>query len=196
GRTTVPWFSPDPRALLFADTLHVSHSLRRRLRRSQWHTTVDHDFASVVEGCRVRPDAEGTWITDEMAAAYGRLHELGWAHSLEVWEGPLLVGGIYGVRVGGCFTGESMFHRSTDGSKAALVDLTRRWEDAGGDFVDVQMSTDHLSTMGAVEVARPRFVAMLAEVRDRSVSMCVDRLAVSRLAEPQVTPPRDAETAD
>jgi len=126
-----------------------------------------------------------------MATAYRRLHDLGWAHSLEVWEGSRLVGGIYGVRVGGCFTGESMFHRSTDGSKAALVDLTRRWQAAGGAIVDVQMSTEHLSRMGAVEVARHRFLAMLAEVRDRPVSMRVDRLPVSRLAEPEPTSPPD-----
>ncbi len=178
---TVPWFSPHPRAVLFADRLHVSRSLLRHLRRSAWETTVDHDFSSVVEACRVRPKAEGTWITDEMAVAYRRLNQLGWAHSLEVWDGSVLVGGIYGVRVGGCFTGESMFHRSTDGSKVALADLTRRWQAAGGDFVDVQMTTDHLSSMGAVEVARHRFLAMLAEVRDRPVAMRVDRLPVSRL---------------
>jgi len=179
----VPWFSPDPRAVIFADRLHVSRSLVRHLRRSAWETTVDEDFSAVVEGCRFRPDADGTWITDEMAAAYGRLHDLGWAHSLEVWEGSVLVGGIYGVRVGGCFTGESMFHRSTDASKVALADLTRRWEAAGGDFVDVQMATEHLSSMGAVEVARHRFLAVLVEVRDRPVAVRVDRLPVSRLVD-------------
>jgi len=180
----VPWFSPDPRAVLFPDRLHTSRSLARHLRRSGWETTIDGDFSSVVAGCRVRPGEEGTWITDDMAGAYRRLHDLGWAHSLEVWEGTLLVGGIYGVRVGGCFTGESMFHRSTDGSKVALADLTYRWQEAGGDFVDVQMTTEHLSRMGSVEVARHRFLAMLAEVRDRPVAMRVDRLPVSRLVDP------------
>ncbi len=180
---TVPWFSPDPRAVILADSVHVSRSLAHRLRHSEWETTVDREFSSVVEGCRVRP-GEGTWITDEMAAAYGRLQRLGWAHSLEVWEGSRLVGGMYGVRVGGCFTGESMFHRASDGSKVALVDLARRWHAAGGAFVDVQLATDHLFRMGALEVVRARFLAMLAEVRDHPVAMRVDRLPVSRLVEP------------
>ncbi len=184
---TVPWFSPDPRAVLFADNLHVSRSLVGHLRRSEWETTIDREFSAVVEGCRVRP-GEGTWITDEMAAGYTHLQRLGWAHSLEVWEGSQLLGGIYGVRVGGCFTGESMFHRRTDASKVALVDLARRWHAAGGAFVDVQLATDHLSRMGAVEVPRARFLALLADVRDHPVAMRVDRLPVSRLAEPDDDP--------
>ncbi|HEX2272976.1 MAG TPA: leucyl/phenylalanyl-tRNA--protein transferase, partial [Acidimicrobiales bacterium] len=126
-RVALPWFCPDPRAVIPAGGVHVSRSLRRRLRRAGWETTVDADFAAVVGACAVRSRREGTWITREMADAYERLHELGWAHSVEVWEGEELVGGIYGVRVGGCFTGESMFHRRSDASKAALVDLVTRW---------------------------------------------------------------------
>ncbi|MGI9022905.1 MAG: leucyl/phenylalanyl-tRNA--protein transferase [Acidimicrobiales bacterium] len=179
----VPWFSPDPRALIVSGQVHVSRTLARTLRRSGWETTVDAAFAAVVDGCRVRP-GDGTWITDEMEAAYVRLHRLGWAHSVEVWAGDELVGGIYGVRVGGCFTGESMFHRRTDGSKAALVDLASRWQAAGGAFVDAQLTTEHLTRMGAVEVPRPRFLAWLAEVRDLPVAMRLDRLPVSRLADP------------
>lgn len=179
-RVALPWFSPDPRALIPAGGVHVSRTLRRRLRTAGWETTVDVDFAGVVAGC-ARSRREGTWITREMARAYRRLHELGWAHSLEVWEGDDLVGGIYGVRVGACFTGESMFHRRTDASKAALVDLVARWTEAGGAFVDVQLPTDHLTTMGAVEVPRSRFLALLAEARDRIVAMRLDRLPVSRL---------------
>ncbi len=178
----VPWFSPDPRAVILSNAIHISRSLIRHLRRSDWETTVDADFPSVVEGCRVNR-GEGTWITDEMAAAYERLHRLGWAHSLEVWEGSELVGGIYGVRVGACFTGESMFHRSSDASKVALVDLAQRWQAAGGQLVDVQLATEHLTRMGAVEVPRPEFLARLSELRDRAVAMCVDRLPVRRLAE-------------
>jgi len=177
----VPWFSPDPRAVIGPSGPHVSRSLRHRLRTCGWETTVDADFSSVVEACRVRRD-EGTWITDEMAVAYGRLHRLGWAHSLEVWDGAELVGGIYGVRVGGCLTGESMFHRRSDASKIALVDLARRWLAAGGTMVDVQLPTGHLSRMGAVEVSRSRFLDLLAEVRDSSVAMRIDRLPVARLA--------------
>jgi len=179
----VPWFSPDPRAVIFSDGPHVSRSLARHLRRSEWETTVDADFRSVVDGCREHR-GDGTWITDEMVVAYGRLHRLGWAHSLEVWEGSELVGGIYGVRVGACFTGESMFHSRTDASKVALVDLARRWQAAGGELVDVQLPTEHLSHMGAVEVDRPRFLAMLAGVCDRPVCMRTDRRPVRRLADP------------
>jgi leucyl/phenylalanyl-tRNA--protein transferase len=181
-RTSLPWFSPDPRAVILRRGVHVSRSLARRLRSSAWETTVDVDFAGVVEACAVRPSDEGTWITPAMVDAYECLYRLGWAHSLEVWEGCELVGGIYGVRVGACFTGESMFHRRTDASKVALVDLCRRWEEAGGILVDVQLPTEHLARMGAVEVERARFLAQLAEVRDRTVGMRIDRLRVSRLA--------------
>ena len=160
----------------------MSRSLRKRLRTARWETTVDADFPGVVAACAVRPRPEGTWITRKMAAAYRRLHELGWAHSLEVWDGAELVGGIYGVRVGGCFTGESMFHRRTDASKVALVDLAARWRDGGGAFVDVQLPTEHLTSMGAVEMPRARFLGLLAEVRDRQVAVRLDRLPVSRLA--------------
>lgn len=181
-RVTLPWFSPDPRAVIPAGGAHVSRSLRRRLRRAGWETTVDACFGRVVAACADRPRREGTWITREMAVAYERLHELGWAQSLEVWEGDDLVGGIYGVRVGACFTGESMFHRRPDASKAALVDLVARWTEAGGAFVDVQLPTEHLATMGAVEVPRSRFLSLLSEARDDVVCVRLDRLPVSRLA--------------
>lgn len=181
-RVTLPWFSPDPRALIPAGGAHLSRSLRRRLRHCGWETTVDVDFAAVIAACAARPRREGTWITRDMAVAYNRLHELGWAHSLEVWEDGELVGGIYGVRVGACFTGESMFHRRADASKVALVDLVSRWTDAGGAFFDVQLPTDHLLSMGAVVVPRSRFLSMLAEARDRIVAVRLDRLPVSRLA--------------
>jgi leucyl/phenylalanyl-tRNA--protein transferase len=178
----LPWFSPDPRAVLRPDAVHVSRSLRQRLRRSGWTTTVDAAFDDVVAACAVRPRREGTWINRPMRHAYGRLHRLGWAHSLEVWQGEALVGGLYGVRVGGCFTGESMFHRVSDSSKAALVDLCRRWAEAGGVMVDVQLPTEHLRSMGAEEVPRALFLKRLADARERVVCMRVDRLPVSRLA--------------
>ncbi|HUQ63296.1 MAG TPA: leucyl/phenylalanyl-tRNA--protein transferase [Acidimicrobiales bacterium] len=182
--TDLPWFSPDPRALLFADTVHVSRSLRARLRSCGWETTVDRAFGTVMAEGAVRPGSDGTWITDEMKAAYGRLHDLGWAHSVEVWGGDdgELVGGIYGVAVGRCFTGESMFHRRTDGSKVALVDLCDRWQKAGGAFVDVQLPTRHLERMGAVPYSRAEFLSMLADVRDAPARIVIDRRPVSRLA--------------
>jgi leucyl/phenylalanyl-tRNA--protein transferase len=190
-RVALPWFSPDPRAVIPSSRsghagrrggVHVSRSLAASLRRSGWETTVDGAFEAVVAACAERPRDEGTWITADMAAAYLRLHHLGWAHSVEVWDGDELVGGIYGVRVGGCLTGESMFHRRTGASKAALVDLCRRWEEGGGAFVDVQLPTPHLASMGAVEVSRDRFLAILSPVVDLTVSVRTDRLPVSRLA--------------
>jgi leucyl/phenylalanyl-tRNA--protein transferase len=176
----LPWFSPDPRALIQPGRVHVSRTLRRRLRTCGWETTVDRAFADVVAGC-TRPQ---TWITPAMRAAYARLQQLGWAHSLEVWDGDRLVGGIYGVRVGACFTGESMFHTERDASKVALVDLVARWAEAGGAFVDVQVPTDHLASMGAVAVPRAEYLARLAEARDRVVAVETGRLPVSRLALP------------
>ena len=178
----VPWFSPDPRAVLPLDGLRVSRSLRQRLRRCGWSSTVDAAFEAVVDGCAHRPGGEGTWIGRDMRQAYARLRRLGWAHSVEVWDGGELVGGLYGVAVGGCFTGESMFHRATDASKVALVDLVARWAEAGGAFIDVQLPTPHLTSLGAVEMDRAEFLQRLEAVRDRHVPIVLDRLPVGRLA--------------
>jgi len=179
----LPWFSPDPRGVLLPGSVHVSRSLERMLRRCGWVTTVDTAFDAVVEACATGRD-DGTWITTAMAEAYRRLHARGWAHSLEVWapDGGELVGGIYGVRVGAVFTGESMFHRVTDASKVALVDLARRWWDAEGDLIDVQLATGHLRTMGVVEIPRNDYLAWLGEARDRVVRMDTGPLPVTRLS--------------
>lgn len=178
----LPWFSPDPRGILTADHLHVSRSLRRTLRRCGWTTTVDADFDGVVRGCASERGEEGTWITSSMARAYRRLHDLGWAHSLEVWDGTELVGGVYGVQCGGVFTGESMFHRVTDASKVALVDLLTRFHAAGGRMLDVQLTTDHLATLGARDIPRERFLSILEGCRDHDVRMATGRRDVARLA--------------
>ena len=177
----LPWFSPDPRGVLFPDRLRVSRSLRQRLRRCGWSTTVDTAFEAVVLACAERP-GEGTWIDRSMQRAYRRLNELGWAHSVEVWDGDELVGGLYGVRVGACFTGESMFHHRTDASKVALVDLVDRWGEAGGQMIDVQIVTEHLAGLGAAEMARPEYLDRLSRVRDRLTCIPVERRPVSRLA--------------
>ncbi len=116
-----------------------------------------------------------------MVRAYMRLHELGWAHSVEVWDGQALVGGLYGVQVGGCFTGESMFHRADDASKVALVELLSRFFEAGGELVDVQLTTPHLRRMGAADLPRAAFLQRLAEVRDRGVRNRLDPRPVARL---------------
>ena len=181
----LPWFSPDPRGVIPLDGLVVSRSLRARLRRSGWETTVDRAFAAVVAGCADRPGAlrdGGTWITPPMRAAYLRLHDLGLAHSLEVWADGGLVGGLYGVGVGGVFTGESMFHLATDASKVALVDLVARLVEAGGRLIDVQMVTPHLASLGARDLPRADFLDLLARVRDDPVRLATDRLPVFRLA--------------
>ena len=178
----LPWFSPDPRGVLHLDDLAVSRSLRRTLRRSGWTTTVDAAFAEVVDGCATGRGDAGTWITAGMARAYGRLNQLGWAHSLEVWDGERLVGGIYGVQVGGVFTGESMFHRVDDASKVALVDLVARLAESGGRLLDVQLTTEHLASMGAVDVDRAVYLSLLAEARHLDVRLRTDERPVARLA--------------
>jgi len=180
GRLRLPWFSPDPRAVVQLDELHVSRSLRRTLRRSGWTTTLDAAFDDVVRCCGVdRP--EGTWITPAMARAYARLAQLGWAHSLEVWDGDRLVGGVYGVLVGTVFTGESMFHRADDASKVALHDLCARLSEAGGTLLDAQLPTPHLASLGFRTWSRERFLDHLEAARDGQVRPCTDRLPVERL---------------
>src|SRR2546429_8252624 len=123
-----------------------------------------------------------------MRRAYRRLHELGWVHSVEVWESDRLVGGLYGVQVGGVFTGESMFHLADDASKVAFVDLAARFAAAGGSVIDVQLTTAHLAALGAVDVERTVFLRCLAEHRDDDVRVAVARLPVSRLAAPRPRP--------
>jgi leucyl/phenylalanyl-tRNA---protein transferase len=184
---TVPWFSPPRRGVLPLDRVHVSRSLARTFRRSGYETTLDKDFAAVVEGCREpRPYEPGTWISDDLAVAYGELHRLGHAHSVEVWDGERLAGGIYGVLVGGVFCGESMFHRATDASKVALVDLAARLIEARAGLFEVQHATPHLRTLGAIEIPREVYLGLLTELRDDSIQLLRDRLPVSRLNEPRM----------
>jgi leucyl/phenylalanyl-tRNA--protein transferase len=177
----LPWFSPDPRGILRPERLRVSRSLRARLRRAGWQSTVDRAFDAVLAACADRPD-EPTWITAPMRAAYRRLHRLGHVHSVEVWDGAELVGGLYGVTVGAVFTGESMFHHAADASKVALVDLVDRLVAAGGELVDVQVATPHLRRLGAGDLPRAEFLDLLAALRDRPVRLATDRRPVDRLA--------------
>lgn len=154
------WWSPDPRGIIPLDGLHVSRSLRRSIRR--FTVTIDRDFGAVVRGCadERRP---GGWIDDGFAAAYARLHALGWAHSVEVWSGDELAGGLYGVGIGGLFAAESKFHRVTDASKVAVAALVGHLRDAGATLLDVQWLTPHLASLGAVEIPRREYLARLAE---------------------------------
>lgn len=155
------WWSPDPRAVIPTGGLHVSHSLRRTLRRGALRCTSDTAFAAVVRACADRP-GEGTWITRGMQAAYTRLHARGHAHSIEVWDAAgHLVGGAYGVSVGRIFCGESMFHRVSNASKVAMVATMRVLGRSGYDLFDVQLPTPHLVSMGAVEMPRRAYLDLL-----------------------------------
>jgi leucyl/phenylalanyl-tRNA---protein transferase len=163
GAGPLGWWTPDPRGVLPLAGMRVTRSLARSVRRMA--TTVDAAFDDVVAGC-ADPDRPHRWITPEVASAYGRLHRLGWAHSVEVWDGEpgeRLVGGLYGVSVGGLFAGESMFSRARDASKVALVRLVGALA-ADGDprrLLDVQWRTDHLASLGVVEVPRAEYAALL-----------------------------------
>ena len=181
GDGMVPWCSPDPRAVLLADQVVVRRSLRATLRRSGWETTLDTAFDAVVEACADRE--EGTWITGRMREAYRDLHREGGAHSVEVWDGDVLVGGLYGVQVGSVFCGESMFHRVRDASKVALVELCARVLEAGFRLIDVQEETEHLASLGQVLVRRADYLDALAVLRDRPAPLAVDRRPVARLVD-------------
>ena len=156
------WWSPDPRTVLFPTRLHSSRSLRKRLRQRSLAVTLDRSFAHVIRACATPrgPDG-GTWIVPEMIAAYEDLHRLGLAHSVEVWQGQELVGGLYGVAVGRVFYGESMFSAVDDASKVALVHLCQVLAGWGFGLIDCQMRTDHLLSLGAEEMSRADFVALL-----------------------------------
>ena len=159
GGATLAWWSPDPRGVLPLDGLRVSRSLRRSCRRYEVRT--DTAFREVMERC-ADPGREGGWITPAFVDDYTRLHELGWAHSVEAWtpDGEL-VGGLYGVAIGGLFAGESMFHAAPDASKVALVALVDRLIAGGATLLDVQWSTDHLASLGVVDVARGEYLRQL-----------------------------------
>lgn len=144
----------------------MSRSLRRSLRR--FTSSVDRSFEAVVRACG-DPRRPHGWITDGFVRAYTRLHEMGWAHSVEVWEDKVLVGGVYGVSIGAFFAGESMFHHATDASKAALVHLTGLFDDVDDPLFDVQWLTPHLASMGAVEIPRERYLERLAVAVDAAV---------------------------
>lgn len=164
------WWSPDPRAVLLLENLHVARRLQRRLRSGGVELTWNRAFGEVMRACSQGRD-DGTWILPEMVEAYEAMHDLGHAHSLEVWDGERLVGGIYGVQRGGLFAAESMFHASTDASKIALVCAVRSLFGAGIELFDVQFLTDHLQSMGAVEWPRERYLEEVARVRDKAVGL-------------------------
>ena len=164
------WWSPDPRAVVPLDGLHVSRSLRRTLASGRLTAGPARDFTAVVRACADRP-GEGTWITPGMVVAYERLHRLGLAHAVEVRDrGGALVGGIYGVALGGAFMGESMFHRTPDASKVAMVELVARLRAGGFALFDAQLPTSHLASMGAQTVSRDRYLDALEAALQLSAS--------------------------
>jgi len=159
------WWSPDPRMVLFPAELKVSRSLARTLRNARFEVHADTAFDAVVEGCRQpRRGESGTWITEEMAEAYGTLHRAGFAHSVETWLDGKLVGGLYGVALGRAFFGESMFARVSDASKVALVALARQLQYWDFGVIDCQMNTAHLASLGAREIPRSEFTRRLREL--------------------------------
>ena len=154
------WWSPDPRTLFDTAKIHISKTLQRDIRRCEWTLRADTAFTDVMLACAApRATQSGTWITQEMFDAYRHLHDLGFAHSVEVYDGDELVGGIYGVALGRMFFGESMFSRATNGSKIALIALCRMLHDNGFPLLDAQVASPHLTTMGAIEMARRDFIA-------------------------------------
>ena len=156
------WWSPNPRALMTRERLHVSRSLRRTLRSGAFEVSFDRAFSQVIDGCASNREG-GTWILPEMMLAYTQLHQLGHAHSFEVWQAGQLVGGLYGVRRGGLFAAESMFHVATDASKVALAVALDALFRAGTRVFDVQFVTEHLASLGACEVPRREYLTQVAD---------------------------------
>lgn len=160
SRGTLRWFSPDPRGVIPLDEgFHIPHGLRRTLRRQPFEIAINRDFRAVIEACST---AHGeTWISPQLLEAYVRLHEEGFAHSVECWQDGQLAGGLYGVHLGGAFFGESMFHRVTDASKVALVTLVERLRSRGFTLLDTQWTTPHLAQFGTLEIPREEYLERL-----------------------------------
>ncbi|HKJ99175.1 MAG TPA: leucyl/phenylalanyl-tRNA--protein transferase [Desulfotignum sp.] len=157
------WWSPDPRLVLFPSQIKISRSLRKKIRKNIFQITLDQAFEPTIRACAKprKRGQEGTWLVEEMVDAYIALHKMGYAHSVETWYQGDLVGGLYGISMGGSFFGESMFSRKSDASKVALAALARLLHSHGFDFIDCQVTTGHLCQMGAVEIPRQRFLDIL-----------------------------------
>lgn len=158
------WWSPNPRAVIFPERLHISRSLRKTLRRGHFEVTMDRAFRNVVAGCA---DRKSTWISPDMRRAYLQMHELGHAHSIEVWRDDYLIGGLYGIAIGQVFFGESMFSRATDASKVALVYLCGQLRQWNFRVIDCQVGNDHTFSLGAIAMDREQFCRLLADHIDR-----------------------------
>ncbi len=168
---TLAWWSPDPRAIFEFDSFHVPRRLARTCRGGRFALTCNQDFAAVIQGCATAQHRRrGTWITRPLIASYTRLHQLGHAHSVEVWHEGRLAGGTYGVAIGALFAAESMFHYVTDASKVALVALMRHLRSRGYELVDIQQLTPHTAAFGAIEIARDEYLRRLALALGREVT--------------------------
>lgn len=156
----IMWWSPDPRMVLFPDQFRLSKSLKKRINRAEFEVKVDTAFEQVIQACSEAPrhGQDGTWLTDEMQDAYVEMHRLGMAHSVECWQGGLLVGGLYGLSLGRMFFGESMFHHVTDASKVAFYHLNEISKTLDFSFIDCQMHTSHLESLGAEEISRASYL--------------------------------------
>jgi leucyl/phenylalanyl-tRNA--protein transferase len=167
----IPWWSPDPRAIIELDRFHVSRRLARTIRGGRFEVTYDRDFAGVIRGCATAADrAGGTWLTPQMIRAYTRLFRLGHAHSVEVWRDGRLAGGTYGVAIAGLFAAESKFYRVRDASKVALVHLVQRLRTRGYALLDIQQLTPHTAQFGAIEIPRREYLARLAQALAQPVT--------------------------
>jgi leucyl/phenylalanyl-tRNA--protein transferase len=157
----VRWYTADPRGIIPLEAFHVPRSLRAIVRQGRFEIRVNHDFAGTMRGCMTENRDEGTWISEDLIAAYVKLHEMGFAHSVEAWQGGQMVGGLYGVSLGGAFFGESMFHRQRDASKVALVHLVQRLRDRGYELLDTQATTPHLRRFGCIDVPVGEYLGRL-----------------------------------
>ncbi len=159
------WWSPNPRCVLFPEEIHISRSLRKKLRRGDFQVSFDQAFAQVIDACAApRMYAKDTWIGRDIKTAYCSLHHMGVAHSVEVWEGEELVGGLYGLAMGRIFFGESMFSRRRDASKISFAHLVEHLKNWGYDLIDCQVYNDHLASLGAREIPRTEFIRLLSNL--------------------------------
>jgi leucyl/phenylalanyl-tRNA--protein transferase len=158
------WWSPDPRCILKLSEFHINRSLAKELHRRRFHITFDQAFPDVIRACAETPRKEsGTWLTQDMLKAYNLLHTLGYGHSVEAWYEGCLVGGLYGVGLGGCFFGESMFHRMSNASKVAFATLVQRLNLLGYSLIDCQQPSQHVLSLGAKEIPRADFLRLLEQ---------------------------------
>ena len=169
----LPWFSPRRRAVILFNQLHIGRSTQKTARSAPYTFTIDRAFEDVIEACSKspRPDQDGTWIEPEIINAYIALHHAGDAHSVEAWQDGALAGGLYGVDSGGVFTGESMFHRAPNASKLALLFLIEHVRERGATWLDCQVMTPHMEAIGAGEIARARFLDLLADAQASGVRL-------------------------